>query len=105
MVNKYQFGFIFHNGIISYNEIIFFTMKLHVFLNSSIGELVQHGKNGFLFETYLELSQQILTWFYDYPHNATLVNVKEEFNERLQEYQNRRWDDNWNQHALPAFLD
>lgn len=91
---------------------LFLTMKLLfyneitcLFLNSSIGELVQHGKNGFLFETYLELSQQILTWFYDYPHNATLVNVKEEFNERLQEYQNRRWDDNWNQHALPAFLD
>lgn len=69
-----------------------------------ISELVQHGKNGFLFDTYLELSQQIQTWFYDYPNNVTLVNVKDEFNQRLQEFQRIRWDDNWNENALPAFL-
>lgn len=72
---------------------------------SSIGELVKHGKNGFVFETYLELSQQILTWFYDYPHNATLESVKEEFNERLKEFQKLRWDENWDQNALPVFLE
>lgn len=72
-------------------------------LSRSIGELVQHGKNGFLFETYLELSQQILTWFYDYPNNATLVNIKEEFNERLKEFQRLRWQENWNELALPLF--
>lgn len=72
-------------------------------LPCSIGELVQHGKNGFLFETYLELSQQILTWFYDYPNNATLVNVKQEFNERLEDFQRLRWRENWNELALPLF--
>lgn len=72
----------------------------------SIGELVKHGKNGFLFETYLELSKQILTWFFDFPHNSTLVSVKEEFNNRLRnEFQTVRWDDNWNEHALPMFLE
>lgn len=70
-----------------------------------IGELVQHGKNGFVFETYLELSQQILTWFYDFPHNATLVSVKAEFNERLEEFRRMRWEDNWKECALPAFLE
>lgn len=71
----------------------------------SINELVQHGKNGFVFDTYLELSQQILTWFYDFPNNATLLSVKKEFNERLLEFQLRRWDANWNENALPAFLE
>lgn len=69
----------------------------------SIGELVQHGKNGFLFETYLELSQQILTWFYDYPNNATLTSVKNEFGDRLEEFQKLRWKENWDELALPLF--
>lgn len=72
----------------------------------SIGELVKHGKNGFVFETYLELSQQILTWFHDFPNNATLVSVKEEFNKRIhEEFQSIRWDDNWIEHALPVFFE
>lgn len=66
--------------------------------------MVKHGKNGFVFDTYIELSQQIQTWFYDFPNNITLVNVKEEFNQRLKEFQQLRWDKNWNKHALPAFL-
>lgn len=71
--------------------------------SNSIDELVKHGKNGFVFDTYLELSQQILTWFYDFPNNATLLSVKEEFRQRLQEFQSLRWDENWNENALPAF--
>lgn len=72
-------------------------------LSNSIDELVEHGKNGFVFDTYLELSQQILTWFYDFPNDATLLSVKEEFSQRLQEFQSLRWDENWNENALPAF--
>lgn len=76
-----------------------------MFCNFSLNELVQHGKNGFVFETYLELAQQIQTWFYDFPNNITLVNVKEEFNQRLKEFQRLRWDDNWDEYALSAFTD
>lgn len=75
--------------------------KLYIF---SLNELVQHGQNGFVFESPKELAQQILTWFHDFPNNITLVNVKEVFNQKLREFQQLRWDDNWNQHALPAFL-
>lgn len=68
-----------------------------------MNELVEHGKNGFIFESYLELAQQIQTWFYDFDTNPTLANVKEEFDQRLREFQSQRWDDNWNTNALPAF--
>lgn len=71
----------------------------------SINELVQHGKNGFVFETYLELSQQILTWFFDFPNNATLIGVKEEFDERLKEFGQLRWEENWSENALPSFVE
>lgn len=84
----------YENGLLTY---------FVYYLCFSIGELVQHGKNGFLFETYLELSQQILTWFYDFPNNATLANVKGEFNERLNEFQRLRWRENWIELALPLF--
>lgn len=70
----------------------------------SLGELVQHGKNGFVFDTHLELSQQILTWFCDFPSNITLVNVKETISHRLKEFQQSRWNENWNEYALPVFL-
>lgn len=74
-------------------------------IHFSIDELVQSGKNGFVFDTYLELSQHILTWFYDFPNNATLLSVKDEFNERLKEFQSLRWDENWDTVALPAFIE
>lgn len=77
-----------------------FCKKKQIF---SLNELVQHGKNGFVFETYLELSQQIQTWFYDFGDNITLVNVKEEFNQRLKRFQSQRWDGNWDAIALPSF--
>lgn len=90
--------------ISNYNQFILDAVSKMVSIFAfSLNELVQHGKNGFIFESTMELSQQILSWFQDFPKNIALVNIKEAFSHNLREFQQLRWDDNWNQNALPAF--
>lgn len=74
-----------------------------VTFSCSLSELVQHEKNGFIFENSKELAFQIQEWFYDYPDNIALINLKENFSKNLSKFQSLRWDENWRLNALPLF--
>ncbi|XP_039448825.1 chitobiosyldiphosphodolichol beta-mannosyltransferase [Culex pipiens pallens] len=67
-----------------------------------IEELVQHGKNGFLFDNYQELSEQIGEWLYDFPTNIALTNQREVINQNLKEFQQLRWTENWKRTVQPV---
>lgn len=69
----------------------------------SLSELVRHEENGFIFEDHEELAEQLLSWFNHFPNNISLVNIKETFNQNLRHFQALRWNENWNQKALPIF--
>lgn len=66
-----------------------------------IEELVQHGQNGFIFETGTELSEQICEWLYDFPSNIALTNQRELINQNLKEFQQLRWPENWKKNMQP----
>lgn len=86
--------------------IFFFQNKINRFFllfSSSLNELVQHEKNGFVFENSEELSEQLLSWFFKFPNNISLVNIKELFQQNLRQFQALRWNENWNRNALPLF--
>lgn len=70
---------------------------------SSIGELVIHGRNGFVFETKEELFGYLAQWFDQFPNNESLEATKEEFSRNLKSFQNLRWTENWDKNALPVF--
>lgn len=63
---------------------------------------MQHGKNGFLFDNYQELSEQIGEWLYDFPTNIALTNQREVINQNLKEFQQLRWTENWKRTVQPV---
>ena len=71
------------------------------FFHYSLNELVRHEQNGFVFENSEELSEQILSWFLEFPNNISLVNIKEKFQQNLMQFQTLRWNENWNNTVLP----
>lgn len=70
----------------------------------SIGELVVHKKNGFVFANKEELFEYLRYWFERFPSNDSLDSIKQEFQDNLASFQNLRWTDNWNSNALPLFM-
>lgn len=68
-----------------------------------LSELVEHGQNGFVFENATELGEHLKNWFYDFPNNAALYNIKSTFRKNLDAFQKNRWHDNWRTNALPLF--
>jgi glycosyltransferase involved in cell wall biosynthesis len=74
---------------------MYFTFSLH--------ELVQDGKNGFVFDNNEELATQILNWFNDFPNSVVVTNVREELLKNIKKFQSLRWKENWKSHALPLF--
>ncbi|CAD6996176.1 chitobiosyldiphosphodolichol beta-mannosyltransferase [Ceratitis capitata] len=67
----------------------------------SLGELVTHGQNGFIFENHKELSEQLKFWFENFPCNPSLLESKERFRKNLHAFQSLRWHENWKTNALP----
>ncbi|XP_050069912.1 chitobiosyldiphosphodolichol beta-mannosyltransferase [Anopheles maculipalpis] len=68
-----------------------------------IDELVKHGENGFVFQHHQELAEQIGHWFYDFPSNIALANMKQDMQKHLKIFQALRWTENWKHVALPVF--
>ncbi|XP_068155390.1 chitobiosyldiphosphodolichol beta-mannosyltransferase [Drosophila tropicalis] len=66
-------------------------------------ELVKHGENGFVFNNHQELSDQLKIWFEDFPHNPSILETRSHFSRSLQEFQELRWRENWQQRAAPVF--
>ncbi|CAG8578736.1 4822_t:CDS:2 [Dentiscutata erythropus] len=60
-----------------------------------IGELVQHNKNGLIFNNEEELARQLIV---NYPANASKI---ESMRKHVDEFQKERWDTNWNRVVLP----
>ncbi|CAG2122524.1 unnamed protein product [Medioppia subpectinata] len=66
-----------------------------------INELVLHEKNGLLFNTSEELSQQLMHVLKNFPEeNASLKLFRNHLN---QNFVKLRWNECWNQNALPIF--
>lgn len=63
--------------------------------------MVIDGKNGFIFNNSQELGNQLANWFFDYPNNLKSNEKREKFAESLRRFQNLRWEENWNNIALP----
>ncbi|CAG8704815.1 19651_t:CDS:2 [Gigaspora rosea] len=63
-----------------------------------IGELVQHNKNGLIFNNEEELAKQLIELFTDYPANTLKI---ESMRKHVDEFQKERWDTNWNRVVLP----
>lgn len=68
-----------------------------------LNELVRPGVNGFIFNDYQELAEQILYWFENFPNNSTINESKQLFFKNLKTFQNVRWHENWLANAFPTF--
>lgn len=69
---------------------------------SCLHELVKHNYNGYVFTNSQELSKQLLTMFQGFPNNPFL-NENNRLREGVKEFQNIRWQDNWDTYAAPLF--
>ncbi|ALC46507.1 CG18012 [Drosophila busckii] len=65
-------------------------------------ELVKHGENGFVFSDHLELAEQLRLWFENFPNNPSILETRARFTRTLQEFQELRWRENWQQRAAPV---
>jgi hypothetical protein len=69
-------------------------------LNSSVGELVQHGENGLVFQNAAELSEQLIDWFMGFPQpNPRHAH----FMKQIETFRSLRWHQNWVLNAMPLF--
>ncbi|XP_039755915.1 chitobiosyldiphosphodolichol beta-mannosyltransferase [Pararge aegeria] len=68
-----------------------------------LDELVQHGENGYVFKTSDELSKQIVSWFEEFPNNTKQNEIVENIKDKLIQFQENRWEDNWNLRAKKFF--
>ncbi|KAL4719171.1 hypothetical protein ACJJTC_017595 [Scirpophaga incertulas] len=66
-------------------------------------ELVKHGFNGYTFKSSHELSEQIVKWFEGFPNNEQQNNIIKKIKYNLEEFQNQRWEANWNLKAKSFF--
>lgn len=69
----------------------------------SLKELVKHKENGFVFENASELTEQLKDWFSEFPNNQKQQNLERTFKECLKDFQNLRWEENWQKVALKHF--
>lgn len=65
-------------------------------------ELVQVGKNGFIFNDHHELAEQLKFWFEKFPINSKQTELYQRFRTELQSFQSIRWQENWTATALPV---
>lgn len=68
----------------------------------SLGELVRHGENGLVFDSAEMLTDQLLSWFHDYPNNESQHQI---FRKNLLSFQNVRWHSAWVSTAWPRLSD
>uniref|UniRef100_T1JBS0 Uncharacterized protein n=1 Tax=Strigamia maritima TaxID=126957 RepID=T1JBS0_STRMM len=64
-----------------------------------IGELVDHGVNGYVFNNKEELNQQLQGLFKSFPKCPDL----DHFRHSLKEFQNDRWESKWDEQVKPVF--
>nr|XP_022908371.1 chitobiosyldiphosphodolichol beta-mannosyltransferase [Onthophagus taurus] len=69
----------------------------------SLYELVKHEENGFVFKDAEELSDQIQSWFQEFPNNKIQNNQKEAFLNEINNFRELGWRENWNMIASSVF--
>ncbi|XP_050312422.1 chitobiosyldiphosphodolichol beta-mannosyltransferase [Anthonomus grandis grandis] len=68
-----------------------------------LNELAVHGENSYSFSTAEELSEQLLSWFRQFPNNQEQKLIESKFKKELETFQTLRWKENWDQVAYSAF--
>ncbi|XP_034194976.2 chitobiosyldiphosphodolichol beta-mannosyltransferase [Osmia lignaria lignaria] len=68
-----------------------------------LSELVNHEQNGMIFSSYKELTQQLRTWFENFPHNDAQQKLDKKFRKELHKFKEDQWHDNWISIVLPYF--
>lgn len=69
----------------------------------SLNELLQHGENGYQFQTGQELADQLQNWFENFPKNESQQAEAAKFHEKLETFQKLRWDENWEVNVSSLF--
>lgn len=69
----------------------------------ALPELVQHGKNGLVFEDSEELARHIIKWFEGFPEGGE--RRRREFVENIKSFQAVRWGPYWRQRVVPLLED
>lgn len=67
-----------------------------------LNELVKHEKNSLVFQDSQELSEQLISWFTNFPSPNPKASS---FRAELQQFQSLRWHDNWMFNVHPLFCD
>jgi len=68
---------------------------------SCLDELVQHGKNGLVFDSAGSLAEQLQLLLRDYPQNTQEL---DKLRRGASEFQASRWQDNWQTNAASLFM-
>ncbi|XP_058797980.1 chitobiosyldiphosphodolichol beta-mannosyltransferase [Phymastichus coffea] len=66
-------------------------------------ELVRHNENSLVFSDVNQLSDQLISWFKNFPNDAEQQETNKKFKKELSVFQQNRWHDNWRQTVLPCF--
>ncbi|XP_065162477.1 chitobiosyldiphosphodolichol beta-mannosyltransferase [Atheta coriaria] len=66
-------------------------------------ELVEHDANSYVFNSVEELSEQLQTWFKDFPNNPEQKSKQELFKKSLKQFRSIQWSENWQSIASPIF--
>ena len=68
-----------------------------------LNELVKHNVNSLVFSNAEELSNQIQSWFINFPDNFEQQQIISQFKNELSIFQQHRWHINWTSKVLPCF--
>ncbi|XP_043208107.1 chitobiosyldiphosphodolichol beta-mannosyltransferase-like [Amphibalanus amphitrite] len=70
-----------------------------------LSELVEHGENGFVFNSASQLAEQLIAWFRGFPHSQQMAALRRRFRQRIGEFRSQGWEANWERHARHLFDD
>ncbi|KAF0297898.1 Chitobiosyldiphosphodolichol beta-mannosyltransferase [Amphibalanus amphitrite] len=68
-----------------------------------LSELVEHGENGFVFNSASQLAEQLIAWFRGFPHSQQMAALRRRFKQRIGEFRSQGWEANWERHARHLF--
>lgn len=62
-----------------------------------------HNVNSLVFSDKDELSNQLISWFKNFPNNSEQQKRSVQFRNELSIFQQFRWHNNWSNEVLPCF--
>lgn len=64
---------------------------------------MKHNENSLVFSDKSELSQQLVSWFKNFPNDLEQQQRNTKFRSELSVFQQLRWHENWTNEVLPYF--